>query len=135
MPINYKNYPENWKDEIRPAIIKRDGNRCKHCGVKNRVVGYRDSSNNFIECDSFMVEWTKRQGIKVVKIALAIAHLDQDRTNNDPSNLAALCQKCHLNHDHPTKMKARMMQQHYSSKSPYSSGASKNYSGARNFEC
>lgn len=31
--------------------------------------------------------------------ARAFAHLDHDHTNNRFSNLAALCQKCHLTHD------------------------------------
>lgn len=35
----------------------------------------------------------------MVKIILTVAHLDRDRTNNHPGNLAALCQRCHLNHD------------------------------------
>ena len=27
------------------------------------------------------------------------AHLDQNPTHNDPTNLAALCPRCHLRHD------------------------------------
>lgn len=118
MPINYKNYPPNWKDEIRPDILRRDGNKCKFCGLKNRLVGYRDQNSNFIECDAFMQEWAKRHGLKVFTIVLTIAHLDQDRTNNDYSNLAALCQRCHLRHDHPHKMRERFLQQKYSKPSP-----------------
>lgn len=38
-------------------------------------------------------------GLKSTKIVLTIAHLDQDKTNNDYENLAALCQKCHLGID------------------------------------
>lgn len=41
MPIDYKNYPENWKTEIRPAILERANNCCEFCGVKNYSVGYR----------------------------------------------------------------------------------------------
>jgi hypothetical protein len=32
-------------------------------------------------------------------VVLTIAHLDHDTTNNDESNLKALCQKCHLQYD------------------------------------
>lgn len=32
-------------------------------------------------------------------VVLACAHLDHDRDNNDPANLAALCQRCHMIHD------------------------------------
>jgi len=40
MPINYKDYPSNWKTEIRPAILNRDNHRCKFCGVHNYEIGY-----------------------------------------------------------------------------------------------
>ena len=32
-------------------------------------------------------------------VRLACAHLDHDPTNNDPPNLRALCQRCHILHD------------------------------------
>jgi 5-methylcytosine-specific restriction endonuclease McrA len=34
-----------------------------------------------------------------IRIVLTIAHLDHDTTNNEMSNLAALCQRCHLRYD------------------------------------
>lgn len=79
MPIDYSKYPPNWKTEIRPAILKRDGDRCKFCGVRNYEPAQR--------------------GNKVIRIVLTIAHLDHDIANNDYSNLAALCQRCHLRYD------------------------------------
>ena len=36
---------------------------------------------------------------KIIKIVLTVAHVDHDPTNNAESNLAALCQRCHLRHD------------------------------------
>lgn len=33
------------------------------------------------------------------KVVLTVAHLDHDKNNNRFSNLAALCQRCHLTHD------------------------------------
>ena len=43
----------------------------------------------------------KRSGRKggLVKTILTCAHLDQNPTHNDPTNLAALCPRCHLRHD------------------------------------
>jgi len=35
VPINYKNYPPNWKTEIRPAILERAANKCEWCGFAN----------------------------------------------------------------------------------------------------
>lgn len=34
--------------------------------------------------------------MKVSRIVLTIAHLDHAPENNDPTNLRALCQRCHL---------------------------------------
>lgn len=104
MPINYSNYPPNWKTEIRPDILKRENNCCKFCGVENYSIGYRCENGiwNKIEksfAGDMIAEDAKDMGYKVVKIVLTIAHLDHDTTNNDYSNLAALCQKCHNNYD------------------------------------
>ena len=35
-------------------------------------------------------------GYRMVKTILTISHQDHDPTNNDPSNLKSLCQRCHL---------------------------------------
>ena len=79
MPIDYSKYPANWKTEIRPAILEREGHKCKFCGVENR-------------------SYVDRHG-KKTRVILTIAHLDHDITNNDYGNLAALCQRCHLRYD------------------------------------
>jgi len=41
------------------------------------------------------------------RVVLASAHLDHDPSNNDPANLAALCQRCHLAHDRPEHRRQR----------------------------
>ena len=102
MPINYKEYPESWFREIRPAVLERDENRCKFCNVENYAVIYRDKRNSFIwhlwpegtEAETLLLD-----GYKPVKVVLTIAHLDHDHSNSDIENLAALCQRCHLKHD------------------------------------
>lgn len=40
-------------------------------------------------------------------VVLTVAHLDQDPRNNDLANLLALCQRCHLAHDHTPAARAR----------------------------
>lgn len=104
MPCNYKDYPPNWKTEIRPAILERDGHKCKFCGVQDRAVGYRDASDNWHNIEPTMQGETDaldawERGFKSVRIILTIAHLDNNLKNNDYSNLAALCQRCHNRHD------------------------------------
>lgn len=113
MPCDYKNYPANWKTEIRPAILERANHCCEECGVNNGRVGYRDKQGKFYSVKIIM-DWLELHGIdlfaegeilhhvadkKPIKIVLTVAHLDHDTTNNDYSNLKALCQLHHLRHD------------------------------------
>lgn len=74
-PENKARYPKNWK-QIREAILERAGNRCEFCGLENHTINERGS-----------------------KVVLTIAHLDNVPEHCDPSNLRALCQKCHLTYD------------------------------------
>ena len=93
MSIDYSQYPHDWLSVIRPLILRRAGEnkdkrieaRCELCNVENN--SYRQ---NF-----------KGEAHEPTKIVLTIAHLDQDPLNNDPDNLAALCQRCHLKWDRP----------------------------------
>ena len=103
MPIDYKNYPPNWKTEIRPAILERAKNRCEFCGVENYAIGVR-AFGTFTEIEQNIASDMHaldlmEQGYKIIKIVLTIAHLDHDIANNDHSNLRALCQRCHNRHD------------------------------------
>ena len=82
-PENKKRYPANWKSEIRPAILERANHCC-------------EGSPDFPDCRAENYKPHHDTGSKVV---LTIAHLDHTPENNDPSNLRAWCQRCHLNYD------------------------------------
>lgn len=99
MAHNPKLYPEDWKDRIRPDILKRAGYKCEFCRVRQRAKGYRDKNGEFVDCDDFMLNWARKNGKKVITIFLAIIHLDHNTENNEYSNLKAACQKCHNNYD------------------------------------
>ena len=90
MPINYKEYPPNWQ-ETRNRILSRENHCCKFCGVENHSLVNRG------------------QSLKPTKVVLTIAHLDHDAENWDVSDdrLAALCQRCHLRYDMPSKANKR----------------------------
>ncbi len=93
-PENQHRYPRNWK-EIRAAILERAEHRCEHCGVPNHVWRAGEAwTRNPEQADA----WA-RDGERVTRIVLTIAHLDHTPEHNDPANLRAWCQRCHLAHD------------------------------------
>ena len=96
---NKQNYSEHWHDIIRPDILKRANYKCENCGIGHRksyIFGYCKSP---ILVDKEELAEAKANGEKAYTIYLQISHQDRDTTNNDYSNLKALCQKCHLNYD------------------------------------
>ncbi len=106
MPFKKENYPSNW-EQISSEVKAKAGYKCQKCGAPDKVTGIRTPTGSFLA-------WTyqiltipeakalgKKEGLPLFKVVLAAAHLDQDTTNNEPENLAALCQYCHLNTDRP----------------------------------
>ena len=116
LPENRKLYPANWATEIRPAILKRAGNRCEWCkkpngktilSVKYEGVWYWiDAEHWFVDPSgirSVPCSLGESEERSRAKIVLTIAHLDHDPTNNEPDNLRALCQRCHNTYDAPRR--------------------------------
>jgi hypothetical protein len=96
MPCDWTKYPANWKTEIRPRILAREANRCKWCQVQNGAdLPARCCKEPIYDERGRCCSCGKRRP----RVVLTIAHLDHDTTNNADSNLAALCQKCHLAYD------------------------------------
>jgi 5-methylcytosine-specific restriction endonuclease McrA len=85
MPIDYSNYPPDWKTRIRPDILERAGHRCEFCGIGNYMEHPATGS----------------------QVVLTVAHIDQNIENNDYANLAALCQRCHNRLDMPYRIAHR----------------------------
>lgn len=104
MPCDYNNYPPNWKTEIRPAVLERANNCCEveGCGLPNYAIIHRYGkgiSDWELWPEGMESEAWSIANIKSTKIILTIAHLDHYTTNNDLSNLKAMCQRCHLRYD------------------------------------
>ena len=122
MPIDYSKYPPNWRTEIVPRILKRDGNKCKICGLDNyqkvyavklyvrsaingrygfKSIWFRDRR------DADKVRPVSFGNVRTIKVVLTVAHLDHDETNFDISDdrLMAMCQWCHLNYDAKEKFR------------------------------
>lgn len=111
-PENRDRYPANWK-EIRAAILNRAHDCCEQCKVPNReriargdgpdLDTYQMNDAN-VYCANTGEHLGRRRMsefnlLNMVDIVLTIAHLDHIPENCDPSNLRALCQRCHLRYD------------------------------------
>jgi 5-methylcytosine-specific restriction endonuclease McrA len=107
--MDYSLYHPDWKDIIRPAILKRDNYKCSHCGVKHKARVYRNTSKQYVECDDFMEQWALSNGRKVFTLYLQVAHKDHNKSNNEPSNLLTLCPVHHARLDTEHKRFARIM--------------------------
>jgi len=101
---NEHRYAENWKDEIRPAILKRDNYRCQNCNKKHRTTYVFPKHGEPFEIPKKETDEWKSEGLKVYRVFLQVAHLDHDPSNNNPENLRSLCPACHLNNDRTNNM-------------------------------
>jgi hypothetical protein len=110
MPIDYKNYPPNWKELSHRIRFERAKGKCEVCFAPHGVMIYRnpDKLENYVTMDSdgelYLPDGKILDGYgfeytKAVRVVLTVAHLDHDVTNNDEDNLKALCQLCHLRYD------------------------------------
>lgn len=114
MPINYKQYPYNWKTTIRTCITERSGNKCESCGLTNHSTVWSIPIKAIKNGKKVTRRrWTTIKpdidipGMKQVKVILTVAHKNHDRANNNLSMLDLIheCQRCHLKRD--AYMKAR----------------------------
>lgn len=116
MPMDKSKYPVNW-DEISQQIrFERAGGKCEWCGVAHGAVGARDKHGEWHD-DDRIHHMSATEGDllfgefpKMIRIVLTTAHLGVDKPDGSPGdkhdkmdcrpeNLAALCQRCHLNFD------------------------------------
>jgi 5-methylcytosine-specific restriction endonuclease McrA len=97
--MDYSQYHPDWKDIIRPSILQRDNYTCQGCGIRHKSKVYRKSKGDYHVCDEFEFEWAKANNKNPFILSLHIAHLDHDKMNNEPSNLLALCPRCHAKYD------------------------------------
>ena len=88
MPIDYSEYHPKWSLISKLIRFRRAKNKCEWCGVVNYHYVNKKTRQPCLSDED-----------DATRIVLTVAHLDHDKTNNRFSNLAALCQKCHLGHD------------------------------------
>ncbi len=115
MPIDYSDYPPNWKTEIVPRIRERSGDKCEWCGILNKawVVRHPEMGDCYVTGEADYIH-----GIPPIQIVLTTAHIDitlpdgtqvskHDKTHTHMEAFAHLCQKCHLNYDRDDHIRHR----------------------------
>lgn len=120
MVFRAERYPSDWKG-IVAGVRARAGERCEcrgqcgdahdhgpsvgrsderhRCGAPNGESIVRDPRRPAVwwRLDESPYSYEARP--RTVVVVLTVAHVDHDEANNDPSNLLALCQRCHLKMD------------------------------------
>lgn len=104
---NKNRYPENWLDTVRPSILKRDGYKCRECGIPHRSYVVKNQDKTYSEISQLQMVQFREQGKQAFRIYLQIAHLDNNPANIKESNLISLCPPCHLKLDSPFKQLLR----------------------------
>jgi len=115
MPADMSTYAPYWHKLSRHIRHVRAGDCCEWCGVKNgrNIIRSGIDPEHYVYYDPLADcvytypngDWIRMSELpsefdgEPIRIILTVAHLDHDKTNNRFSNLAALCQRCHLNHD------------------------------------
>lgn len=75
--FSYLDYPYGWHTWSRFLRETRNDWRCEWCGAAHK----------------------HPHPLTGKRVVLTLAHLNHDHTDNNPRNLAVLCNRCHLNHD------------------------------------
>lgn len=117
--MDKKLYPKNWTDISLRIRFERAGNCCEWCGVPNYA--WRDASGQYVtlaQLESLKTEDLPVDLTSATRIILTVAHLGIDKPDGTPGNksdtmdcreenLAALCQRCHLNFDRSDNINRR----------------------------
>lgn len=103
MPIDYREYPADWR-KIRARILYRAGER-------------RNAINEIVQearCEECKAENHRPHPRTGSYVVLTVAHLDHDKENHAVTDdrLLAMCQACHLGYDGDHHRRVRRMHRH-----------------------
>ena len=120
MPMNRSKYPKDWEQISARIRFERAQNKCEWCGVPN--YSFRDSaSGQWVTAEDAQTKDDFPFDLKTATlIILTTAHLGTPLADGTPvsksdtmdcrdENLAALCQRCHLNFDRDDHIRSRVI--------------------------
>lgn len=94
-----KDYPNEWKDIIRPAQLKKANYYCEICKALNNAEYVNENGKRIFIEDEFERNRAIRENLKIRKIVLSVCHRNHIKMDCRAENLFVACQRCHLNHD------------------------------------
>jgi hypothetical protein len=113
-------YPPNWTELSRQVRFERAGGRCQGC--RRPHLAHVPCLPDGRWFDETKRTWCDRHGrparwpdlidaasVRLTRVVLAAAHLNNDPSVNRLSNLRALCQRCHMLHDRPFHLAQRWL--------------------------
>ncbi|CAA2108964.1 hypothetical protein MBUL_04457 (plasmid) [Methylobacterium bullatum] len=123
MPIRREHrffYPIDWPQLSAVIRFERAGGSCEGCGRPHGRMVYHLGDGRWWDAEagtwrdgrgkSLLVLPDLEElmgGLRTTRVVLATAHRDHDTANNAEANLAAWCQRCHLDHDRPEHRRRR----------------------------
>jgi len=121
MPMKRELYASNWEGISRHIRFDRAHGRCEKCGAPDGKLILRSTVDpeRYLILEDDGVYYTVGGDVvrmsempdefalaeRDVKVVLTVHHIDFDPSNNDESNLLALCARCHLIADQKNHMK------------------------------
>jgi hypothetical protein len=113
-------YPPNWRLLSQRVRFERGGGRCQRCGRPHLAMVRCLPDGRWF--DEIARTWRDRRGraarwpdlidatqLRLTRVVLAAAHLDNNPANNRLRNLKGLCQRCHMLHDRPFHLAQRWL--------------------------
>lgn len=118
MPMDRSRYPKNW-EEIAFEVKSEADWECQECGRPCRQPG---EEWGYFAAEASSMGWADDLN-HPQRFTLTVAHLNQDPSDNDPTNLKALCAPCHLRHDAPFREANSMAKRERAGQLPLPGGA------------
>jgi hypothetical protein len=113
-------YPIDWPQLSAVIRFDRAKGQCEACGRSHGRLVYHLGDGRWWDADAGT--WRDGRGrrarlahgqddvlgtVRTTRVILAAAHRNHDTADNDPANLAAFCQRCHMIHDRPEHQRRR----------------------------